>query len=63
MSMSVRSLYGGLTFLNPLLEPTNIASKTLTHILYAFADTDPIYGNVTLTDLFADQQKHCELHF
>ena len=30
--------------------------------MYAFADTHPTEGNVTLSDLYADQQKHCEIN-
>lgn len=37
-------------------QPTNIVSSTLTHILYAFADVDPNSGNISLTDVYADEQ-------
>ncbi|KAG5635380.1 hypothetical protein H0H81_011471, partial [Sphagnurus paluster] len=35
---------------------TNITDSYLTHILYAFADTDPINGTVFLTDSYSDEQ-------
>ncbi|KAF8317680.1 glycoside hydrolase family 18 and carbohydrate-binding module family 5 protein [Clavulina sp. PMI_390] len=38
--------------------PSSIVPKTLTHILYAFADCDATTGQVMLTDLWADQQIH-----
>ena len=50
--MSVRRTV--VTFPNLLSEPTDIVPKTLTQILYAFADTDLDNGNVILTDLYAD---------
>lgn len=37
-------------------QPTDIVSSTLTHILYAFADVDPNSGNISLTDVYADEQ-------
>ncbi|KAJ7254697.1 glycosyl hydrolases family 18-domain-containing protein [Mycena haematopus] len=39
-------------------QPTDIVPSTLTHILYAFADVDPSSGTISLTDLYADTQKH-----
>ncbi|KAG9123408.1 hypothetical protein FRC07_014981 [Ceratobasidium sp. 392] len=36
--------------------PLNIDTSALTHIYYAFADTDPATGKAFLTDLWADQQ-------
>ncbi|KAG8727700.1 hypothetical protein FRC12_022300, partial [Ceratobasidium sp. 428] len=36
--------------------PLNIDTSTLTHINYAFADTDPVSGTAFLTDTWADQQ-------
>ncbi|KAG8770648.1 hypothetical protein FRC12_004136 [Ceratobasidium sp. 428] len=36
--------------------PRGIDTSTLTHINYAFADTDPATGKAFLTDLWADQQ-------
>ncbi|KAF7377724.1 hypothetical protein MSAN_00195400 [Mycena sanguinolenta] len=39
-------------------QPTDIVPSTLTHILYAFADVDPSSGAISLTDLYADTQKH-----
>ncbi|KAH7334719.1 glycoside hydrolase family 18 protein [Rhizoctonia solani] len=36
--------------------PLDIDIDSLTHIYYAFADTDPVTGQATLTDLWADQQ-------
>ncbi|KAF8201052.1 glycoside hydrolase superfamily [Mycena galopus ATCC 62051] len=39
-------------------QPTDIVTSTLTHILYAFADVDPTTGIISLTDLYADTQKH-----
>ncbi|CAE6474409.1 unnamed protein product [Rhizoctonia solani] len=36
--------------------PTNIDTGSLTHIYYAFADTDSVTGKAFLTDLWADQQ-------
>ena len=49
-----------VTFPNLLSEPTDIVPKMLTHILYTFADTGLDNRNVILTDLYRDQQKHCE---
>ncbi|KAJ3906708.1 glycosyl hydrolases family 18-domain-containing protein [Lentinula edodes] len=39
-------------------QPTDIIPSTLTHILYAFADVSPDTGAISLTDLYADEQKH-----
>lgn len=39
-------------------QPTNITPSDLTHILYAFADVSPDTGNISLTDTYADEQKH-----
>ncbi|EKM53324.1 glycoside hydrolase family 18 protein [Phanerochaete carnosa HHB-10118-sp] len=39
-------------------QPTDINPGPLTHILYAFADVSPDTGNITLTDSYADEQKH-----
>ncbi|KAF8958428.1 glycosyl hydrolases family 18-domain-containing protein [Flammula alnicola] len=39
-------------------QPTDIVPGPLTHILYAFADTDASTGAISLTDLYADEQKH-----
>lgn len=39
-------------------QPQDIDVSKLTHILYAFADTDPTTGAAMLTDLYADQEKH-----
>ncbi|CAE6524937.1 Endochitinase 1 [Rhizoctonia solani] len=36
--------------------PLDIKTDFLTHIYYAFADTDPVTGKATLTDLWSDQQ-------
>ncbi|CAE6464640.1 unnamed protein product, partial [Rhizoctonia solani] len=36
--------------------PLDIDIDSLTHIYYAFADTDSVTGQATLTDLWADQQ-------
>ncbi|KAG8733247.1 hypothetical protein FRC11_007671, partial [Ceratobasidium sp. 423] len=36
--------------------PLNIDTAPLTHIYYAFADTDPATGKAFLSDLWADQQ-------
>jgi GH18 family chitinase len=38
------------------LEPTDIVPDTLTHILYAFADTSPDTGEIKLTDSYADEE-------
>ncbi|KAF8317679.1 glycoside hydrolase family 18 protein [Clavulina sp. PMI_390] len=40
----------------PNWDPSNITTSTLTHILYAFADCDPVTGEAMLSDLWADQQ-------
>ncbi|CAE6375058.1 unnamed protein product [Rhizoctonia solani] len=37
-------------------KPSDIDIDSLTHIYYAFADTDPVTGRAFLTDLWADQQ-------
>ncbi|KAJ7103739.1 glycoside hydrolase superfamily [Mycena epipterygia] len=39
-------------------QPTDIVVSTLTHILYSFADVDPNTGAISLTDPYADEQKH-----
>ncbi|QRW12658.1 chitinase [Ceratobasidium sp. AG-Ba] len=39
-----------------LAAPLDMDISSLTHIYYAFADTDPVTGQATLTDLWADQQ-------
>lgn len=39
-------------------QPQDIATSTLTHILYSFADCDASSGAVKLTDTYADQEKH-----
>lgn len=39
-------------------QPTSINPAPLTHILYAFADTDASTGTISLTDSYADEQKH-----
>ncbi|THH28885.1 hypothetical protein EUX98_g5303 [Antrodiella citrinella] len=39
-------------------QPTNITPSDLTHILYAFADVSPDTGTISLTDSYADEQKH-----
>ncbi|GLB41081.1 putative glycosyl hydrolase 18 family protein [Lyophyllum shimeji] len=39
-------------------QPTDIVSSTLTHILYSFADVNPSTGAISLTDSYADEQKH-----
>ncbi|KAH8827572.1 glycosyl hydrolases family 18-domain-containing protein [Flagelloscypha sp. PMI_526] len=38
--------------------PQYIVPTQLTHILYSFADVSPDTGAISLTDLFADEQKH-----
>ncbi|CAE6475284.1 unnamed protein product [Rhizoctonia solani] len=37
-------------------KPSDIDTDSLTHVYYAFADTDPTTGQALLTDLWADQQ-------
>ncbi|KAG5635930.1 hypothetical protein H0H81_009643 [Sphagnurus paluster] len=37
--------------------PTSIVDSSLTHILYAFADTDPNTGAILLTDSWSDEEK------
>ncbi|KAF8634067.1 hypothetical protein AX17_004330, partial [Amanita inopinata Kibby_2008] len=39
-------------------QPTNIVPSILTHILYAFADVSAGTGTISLTDPYADEQKH-----
>ncbi|OJT13445.1 Chitinase 1 [Trametes pubescens] len=39
-------------------QPTDIIPSTLTHIVYAFADVSPDTGSISLTDSYADEQKH-----
>ncbi|GJE98248.1 glycoside hydrolase family 18 protein [Phanerochaete sordida] len=39
-------------------QPTDINTTPLTHILYAFADVSPDTGVISLTDSYADEQKH-----
>ncbi|TDL20581.1 hypothetical protein BD410DRAFT_725659 [Rickenella mellea] len=39
-------------------QPTDIVTSTLTHIVYAFADVAPDTGVISLTDPYADEQKH-----
>ncbi|KAF9479509.1 hypothetical protein BDN70DRAFT_806951 [Pholiota conissans] len=39
-------------------QPTDIVPAPLTHILYAFANVDPSTGIISLTDPYADEQKH-----
>ncbi|KIK63096.1 carbohydrate-binding module family 5 protein [Collybiopsis luxurians FD-317 M1] len=39
-------------------QPTDIIPSTLTHILYSFADVSPDTGAISLTDSYADEQKH-----
>ncbi|KAI0330677.1 hypothetical protein GY45DRAFT_730642 [Cubamyces sp. BRFM 1775] len=39
-------------------QPTDIDPTDLTHILYAFADVSPDTGTISLTDSWADEQKH-----
>ncbi|KAG6816385.1 hypothetical protein H0H87_006534 [Tephrocybe sp. NHM501043] len=39
-------------------QPTNIVPETLTHILYSFADVNPTTGAISLTDSYADAEKH-----
>ncbi|KAG7095154.1 hypothetical protein E1B28_005933 [Marasmius oreades] len=38
-------------------QPTDIDPSMVTHILYSFADVSPATGAVSLTDLYADQDK------
>ena len=42
--------------LTDAIEPTDIVTSTLTHILYSFADISPDTGNILLTDPYADEQ-------
>ncbi|EGO19000.1 glycoside hydrolase family 18 protein [Serpula lacrymans var. lacrymans S7.9] len=39
-------------------QPTDITPSDLTHILYAFADVSSSTGTISLTDSYADEQKH-----
>ncbi|KII85595.1 carbohydrate-binding module family 5 protein [Plicaturopsis crispa FD-325 SS-3] len=39
-------------------QPQNITPSDLTHILYAFADVSASTGVISLTDSYADEQKH-----
>ncbi|KAI0684658.1 glycoside hydrolase superfamily [Cytidiella melzeri] len=39
-------------------QPTDINPAPLTQILYAFADVSPDTGEISLTDSYADEQKH-----
>lgn len=39
-------------------QPTDIIPSELTHILYAFGDTDASTGTIKLSDPYADEQKH-----
>ncbi|OSD07914.1 carbohydrate-binding module family 5 protein [Trametes coccinea BRFM310] len=39
-------------------QPTDINPTPLTHIIYAFADVSPDTGTISLTDSWADEQKH-----
>ncbi|KAI0366008.1 hypothetical protein BV20DRAFT_1056021 [Pilatotrama ljubarskyi] len=39
-------------------QPTDIIPSTLTHIVYAFADVSADTGTISLTDSYADEQKH-----
>ncbi|KAJ3012136.1 hypothetical protein NUW54_g1959 [Trametes sanguinea] len=39
-------------------QPTDINPTPLTHIVYAFADVSPDTGTISLTDSWADEQKH-----
>ncbi|KAJ6551520.1 glycoside hydrolase superfamily [Mycena capillaripes] len=39
-------------------QPTDIVVSDLTHILYSFADVDSSTGAISLTDSYADTQKH-----
>ncbi|THG94034.1 hypothetical protein EW026_g7352 [Hermanssonia centrifuga] len=39
-------------------QPTDIVPGPLTHVLYAFADVSPDTGVISLTDSYADEQKH-----
>ncbi|KAF8998382.1 glycosyl hydrolases family 18-domain-containing protein [Cyathus striatus] len=48
----------GIYYPGANFQPTDIVTGPLTHILYAFADTDASTGAIMLTDPFADEQKH-----
>ncbi|KAF8517586.1 glycosyl hydrolases family 18-domain-containing protein [Hysterangium stoloniferum] len=39
-------------------QPSDIIPSTLTHVLYSFGDVDPNSGTISLTDSYADEQKH-----
>ncbi|KAJ7853507.1 glycoside hydrolase superfamily [Mycena olivaceomarginata] len=39
-------------------QPTDIVVSTLTHVLYSFADVSPDTGAISLTDSYADTDKH-----
>ncbi|PPQ84685.1 hypothetical protein CVT25_014216 [Psilocybe cyanescens] len=39
-------------------QPTDIVPGPLTHILYSFADVSADTGSISLTDSYADEQKH-----
>ncbi|PFH51661.1 carbohydrate-binding module family 5 protein [Amanita thiersii Skay4041] len=39
-------------------QPTDIVPSILTHILYSFADVNADAGTISLTDPYADEQKH-----
>ncbi|KAG6865810.1 hypothetical protein C0991_011615 [Blastosporella zonata] len=39
-------------------QPTDVVPSILTHILYSFADVNPTTGAISLTDPYADEQKH-----
>jgi GH18 family chitinase len=55
--ISVRRYYAwSSSDLCSTIEPTDIVTADLTHILYAFADVQPDTGTIVLTDLYADEQ-------
>lgn len=39
-------------------QPQDIVTDSLSHILYSFADVDPWSGAISLTDSWADEEKH-----
>ncbi|KAG6865811.1 hypothetical protein C0991_011616 [Blastosporella zonata] len=39
-------------------QPMDVVPSVLTHILYSFADVNPVTGAISLTDPYADEQKH-----
>ena len=46
-------------FLNQCLEPTDIVTSDLTHVLYAFADSSADTGAIVFpTDSYADEASH-----